>query len=82
MGVHFPTDILVGALLGIGFAYLFKITAIRKTIASRLALDALPSVVVFYTSFFLVTLQIYVMFEPLRYLARFAFATAKTGLRL
>jgi len=75
MGFHYPTDILAGALLGIGFAYLFKMTAIKKTIANPGLrwMHFHPSS--FYTSFFLVTLQIYVMFEPLRYLARFAFAT-------
>jgi hypothetical protein len=36
----------------------------------------------FYASFFLVTSQISVVFDPLRHLARFAFAAVKAVLRL
>lgn len=72
LGYHYPTDILVGAVLGIAIASLSRITVLRKTVAQpgvRWAHGHPPS---FYASLFLVTLLISDIFDPLRHLVRFA----------
>ena len=82
LGYHYPTDILAGALLGIGIASLSKVTALRKMIAQPGMRWVRSHPASFYASFFLVTSQISVVFDPLRHLARFAFAAVKAVLRL
>jgi len=82
LGYHYPTDILAGALLGIGIASLSKATALRKMIAQPGMRWVRSHPASFYASFFLVTSQISVVFDPLRHLARFAFAAVKAALRL
>jgi len=77
LGLHYPTDILAGALLGIGIAYLFKTTTIRETIAKPGLGWAHGHPASFYASFFLVTSQIYMMFEPLRQFGRLALEIVK-----
>jgi undecaprenyl-diphosphatase len=81
LGFHYPTDILGGALLGIGIASLSGITAVRKTIAQpgMRWLDGHPAS--FYASFFLVTSQISVLFEPVRHLVRATFSAVKILLK-
>src|SRR5215469_9448678 len=81
LGYHYPTDILAGALLGIGIASLSKVTALRKMIAQPGMRWLRSHPASFYASAFLVTAQISLVFDPLRHLARFAFAAAKAGLK-
>ena len=82
LGYHYPTDILAGALLGIGIASLSKVTALRKMIAQPGMRWVRSHPASFYASFFLVTSQISVVFDPLRHLARFAFAAVEAVLKL
>jgi undecaprenyl-diphosphatase len=82
LGYHYPTDVLAGALLGIGIASLSKVTVLRKMIAQPGMRWVRSHPASFYASFFLVTSQISSVFDPLRHLARFAFAAVKAVLKL
>ena len=82
LGYHYPTDILAGALLGIGIASLSKVTALRKMIAQPGMRWLRSHPASFYASFFLVTSLISLMFDPLRNLAHFAFEAVKAALKL
>lgn len=57
LGVHYPSDIFVGALIGIGVARLCKVAAIRKTLAEQPLswLQRWPGA--FYAGFFVITSQ-------------------------
>ncbi|MGA3199204.1 MAG: phosphatase PAP2 family protein [Halobacteriota archaeon] len=65
LGYHYPTDILAGALLGIGVASLSRITTLRRTLA-RIILDPLdPRPAYLYSFLFLWTFEIGDMFNSL-----------------
>jgi undecaprenyl-diphosphatase len=73
LGLHYPTDILVGALIGIGIALWVNRKKISSTITKlpmRL-LEENPSL--FYSCFFLVVFEIAEMFNSLRNIAGFIF---------
>lgn len=77
MGVHYPTDILAGALLGAGIASLAGIARLR-TAAARPAMKVLEeSPGVFYALLFLVTFQIATTFDSARALAKGAYILAR-----
>ena len=76
-GIHFPTDILAGALLGIGAANLFGSDRIRAFF-TRLPLQWLEtSPNLFFPNFFLATFVIATDFEPLRTVAVFSLRMTK-----
>ena len=65
-GIHYPTDILAGAVLGIGFACLGKITALRQA-ATRPILTRMDSHAdVFYGAFFFCTFELAELFNSVR----------------
>jgi len=65
-GIHFPTDIVVGALLGIAMAYCSKIKSLR-TVLTWLPMRALErSPAYFYSFFFLFTFLVGTDFVPVR----------------
>lgn len=69
LGLHYPTDILVGALLGIGVSLWVnrkKISSTTTKLPMRL-LEENPSL--FYSCFFLVVFEIAEMFNSLRNIA-------------
>jgi undecaprenyl-diphosphatase len=73
LGLHYPTDILVGALLGIGVSLWVNRKQISSTISKlplRL-LDQNPSL--FYSCFFIVIFEIAEMFNSLRNIVGVAF---------
>ena len=71
LGVHYPTDILAGAALGIALAGMLHLPAIRKPITAWAFgwMDSAPGT--FYACFFLLTYQIADLFNPLREIAGF-----------
>jgi undecaprenyl-diphosphatase len=66
LGYHYPTDILTGALIGIGLTCISLLVVVRKTV-ERVAnswLEASPGS--FYACMFVMAFQISTLFEPLR----------------
>ncbi len=69
MGIHWPTDLLAGALLGAGFAQAVKITAIRKTVQRAAARLYGERRGLFFALLFLLSYQIAGLFLDSRRLA-------------
>ena len=66
LGLHYPTDIIAGALIGVGITLLVFARPIRQPI-TRVALAwQNRHAASFYTSLFFLTYQIGMMFEPVR----------------
>ena len=66
LGLHYPTDIIAGAFLGIGIALLASRLDWRLRVARPLMKYANESPTWFYSGFFLLTFQISEMFESSR----------------
>ena len=80
LGFHHPTDILVGALLGVGAVSLVTIPTVRTAVTRvpvRWMQQHPPS---FHAALFVFVLLIATTFEPLYPVAGFAFAIAKATL--
>ena len=71
LGIHYPTDILAGTLLGIGIGYLSRNAAIRTTTTRHVMrwLDRRPEL--FYVFFFILTQQVAELFMSLRHMFYF-----------
>jgi undecaprenyl-diphosphatase len=66
LGYHYPTDIIGGALLGVMFAYIANIDGVRTRLAAPAMrwLDGHPAS--FYTCFFLFSMGLASLFDPVR----------------
>ncbi len=81
MGIHYPTDILAGALIGVGMASSAKIAAVR-TVVTRPAMRWLEKdPATFYAALFLLTYLITVTFDPVRKIGVAFFEILRTALR-
>ncbi|MBS1799285.1 MAG: phosphatase PAP2 family protein [Acidobacteria bacterium] len=69
LGIHYPTDILVGALLGTGIASLSLIEPLRNYLSSKPIRWAEKSPTSFYPCFYLITFLFGTMFDSLREVA-------------
>jgi len=72
LGMHYPTDVLAGALIGIAIAWAAHLLPVRELISRPFVVWQARSPGTFYASAFLLTSQIAVLFDPVRRAARFA----------
>lgn len=63
LGLHYPTDIMAGALLGVGVAYLSKSSKLRTAVTTPLARWQERHPGPFYALLFLFTVQLATAFE-------------------
>jgi membrane-associated phospholipid phosphatase len=78
LGFHHPTDILAGAILGVGIATAVCMEASRKFVAQYTTPWLQSSPGTFYACLFLLTYQIADIFESMRYFNHFFFHYFKT----
>lgn len=64
LGIHYPTDIMAGALLGIGAASLVGYTSFRQALTERPLQWMKQTPQIFYACFFLLTFQMTEGFGP------------------
>lgn len=82
-GLHFPTDIIGGAALGIGTAYLAsRNTSLKGKMHSTAMSWEQRCPATFYPCFFIFTYQIATLFEDVRSIATFMFSITSAVLRL
>jgi undecaprenyl-diphosphatase len=77
LGIHYPTDILVGALLGMGMAFWVKVPGIGIAIASRFQRWERLHPSQFYPFFFIVSFEVAELFASLRLIAHFGILVMK-----
>ncbi|MGC1967794.1 MAG: phosphatase PAP2 family protein, partial [Candidatus Acidiferrales bacterium] len=69
MGMHYPTDIVAGAAIGVGIASTAKIVAVRAKVAGPAMHWLAKSPQTFYPVLFLLIFLITVIFNPVRKVA-------------
>lgn len=72
LGLHYPTDILAGAGIGIGIAWLLNIEKIRRLVAQPAMRWLQKAPGSFYACFFLLSYEIASMFDHVRVMGLFA----------
>lgn len=71
LGLHYPTDILAGALIGVGMGFLGNRPAVRHFIVKPINILMKKNLGLFYAISFLITFQIAEMFDSSRALLGF-----------
>lgn len=67
-GIHYPTDVVVGLILGVGIAFLCKLSSLRAIARTVLAfLDQYPAYL--YSLLFACTFEVAEMFNSVRHIA-------------
>lgn len=79
MGFHYPTDILVGTLIGVAVALLGRIESLRKSATRPVLRYMEQSPGWFYAGFFIVTFQIAIIFASARHIVRYLLELLKGG---
>lgn len=81
MGVHYPTDILAGVLIGVAIASSAKIVVVRTTVTRPAMRWLEKDPATFYAALFLLTYLITVTFDPLRKVGVAFFGILKVALQ-
>jgi undecaprenyl-diphosphatase len=66
LGIHYPSDLLAGALFGWAIAYSANWVALRSLVAHAAQRLSYGSSGLFYACFFFLTFQTAYMYDPLR----------------
>ncbi len=82
LGIHYPTDMLAGALIGIGITSLSKVPVIRATVTRPAMRWLHTDPGSFYACFFLITYLLTETLGPLTELGGFFFTTMKAVIKL
>ncbi|MBZ5524576.1 MAG: phosphatase PAP2 family protein [Acidobacteriia bacterium] len=82
LGLHYPTDILAGALIGVGMASLSRIDAVRTAMTGMVMRWQEKYPGPFYAAFFLYTLQLATAFDSIREFGDYLFIVSKHAVRL
>jgi PAP2 superfamily len=80
LGIHYPTDLIAGALLGIGVACLTRIAPLRQAVARPVLCYFEANPAVSYGSLSVLTFILGTVCEPVPELIRFAFKVMAAGL--
>ena len=78
LGIHFPTDIIAGALIGSGMAFLVKVRHAQTAIAGPFLRWERLHPNQFYPFLFIFTFEVSELFASLREIGSFGFLVAKT----
>lgn len=78
LGLHYPSDIVVGGLLGAAMVMLVTKESIRTPLAERVIATGSALSAAFYACFFLVTFQIATLFDGVRAVCDFIFTVLQT----
>jgi len=70
LGLHYPTDIIVGVFIGVSFTYIIVSNSILSSLNKKLLNYSLSHPSAFYTAVFLFTYQIADMFDTTRELLK------------
>ncbi|HUJ80877.1 MAG TPA: phosphatase PAP2 family protein [Candidatus Acidoferrales bacterium] len=81
LGIHYPSDIIVGGLIGIAVARLCRVSAIRKTMAEQPLRWMQLSPGIFYAGLFIVTEQMMEGFSSLHELQALLHATVSAVMK-
>ena len=82
LGLHYPSDVIGGALLGMGVALLSRSSALRAAVTARLMQWEERSPGPFYASFFLFSVQLATAFESLLLVRDYVKALTQHALQL
>lgn len=80
LGIHYPTDILAGALLGIGVASLGRLQRLRRAVTNPLLKWLEMSPASFYAFLFFCSFSVAELFDSVRGMGKLTFELAKHSL--